>query len=517
MTQESPHGFRERLEELFSTLRQGTLYLRRLFVHKLVAKEIVAGKITARTTDIEIGDTIKVDHIEEYTSAHGINIDGVDIKDSNVAAPGYVGIGASPATAGALRLGHLALVMGKTAGGSNALLFYIGTGDKFYLGGGATTVQFAAPLELVKTSRTLDTNGEITLVSQTSYIQLDPYDGAASDTLEAIVAGQDGQVAFLTPRAGKDITLKHNGTPTSGVVMMLNGGADYLLDQDHDMATAVYDSSSTIWKVSVPHEAHDHSVAADGQALAPTSVVAASYVAVGTNPAGTGVIRIPNSQQITAMNAAGNGDRVCLYLGADDKMYLGSGAALVEIVRPIELAKTSLQIDSNGEISLAEKSSWCYLESEAGASDALEAIATGGGEQVVWLTPKAGHDITLKHDGTASDGNHKVMMINGEADYVLDQDHDMAFAIYDVTAGVWNVMVPGVRAHGPSDHTEFANWKVIYTDGSGDQQELALGADGEVLTSTGASSAPAFEAAAGGNGGGISSNAFWWQDGFMEW
>ena len=55
-------------------------------------------------------------------------------------------------------------------------------------------------------------------------------------------------------------------------------------------------------------------------------------------------------------------------------------------------------------------------------------------------------------------------------------------------------------AHGIAAHTAHANWKVLYTDGSGDEQELALGADGTVLTSTGASTAPAFEAAAGGGG-----------------
>lgn len=63
-----------------------------------------------------------------------------------------------------------------------------------------------------------------------------------------------------------------------------------------------------------------------------------------------------------------------------------------------------------------------------------------------------------------------------------------------------DVQLAVTLAHGPSDHTSFANWKVIYTDGSGDQQELALGADGTVLTSTGAAGAPAFEAAAGGGG-----------------
>ena len=56
---------------------------------------------------------------------------------------------------------------------------------------------------------------------------------------------------------------------------------------------------------------------------------------------------------------------------------------------------------------------------------------------------------------------------------------------------------PVTRKHGTSQHTEFANWKLIYTDGSGDQQEIALGADGTVLTGTGTGAAPVFEAASG--------------------
>ena len=50
------------------------------------------------------------------------------------------------------------------------------------------------------------------------------------------------------------------------------------------------------------------------------------------------------------------------------------------------------------------------------------------------------------------------------------------------------------QVHGPSVHTGFANWKIIYTDGNGDQQEIALGANGTVLGSNGPSAAPAFKA-----------------------
>ena len=49
------------------------------------------------------------------------------------------------------------------------------------------------------------------------------------------------------------------------------------------------------------------------------------------------------------------------------------------------------------------------------------------------------------------------------------------------------------EAHGIAAHTAHATWKVLYTDGSGDEQELALGADGKVLVATGTAAAPTFE------------------------
>ncbi|KKL99414.1 hypothetical protein LCGC14_1814650 [marine sediment metagenome] len=70
--------------------------------------------------------------------------------------------------------------------------------------------------------------------------------------------------------------------------------------------------------------------------------------------------------------------------------------------------------------------------------------------------------------------------------------------IFESATGKWIPGVPGdTVVHGISRHTEFNTWKVFYTDASGDEQEIAVGADGTVFTSTGASSAPAFETGAG--------------------
>ena len=66
------------------------------------------------------------------------------------------------------------------------------------------------------------------------------------------------------------------------------------------------------------------------------------------------------------------------------------------------------------------------------------------------------------------------------------------------------------RSHamtGTSDHTA-GNWSVFYSNGSGQVNELALGAANTVLTSNGASSAPSFAAASGGGSGGTKTYAF---------
>ncbi len=68
-----------------------------------------------------------------------------------------------------------------------------------------------------------------------------------------------------------------------------------------------------------------------------------------------------------------------------------------------------------------------------------------------------------------------------------------AGAIADVGSPVGHVAAEGdIPGHGTTPHTEFGNWKAFYSDGSGDQQELALGSAGKVFASTGVATAPAF-------------------------
>lgn len=53
------------------------------------------------------------------------------------------------------------------------------------------------------------------------------------------------------------------------------------------------------------------------------------------------------------------------------------------------------------------------------------------------------------------------------------------------------------EAHGIAAHTAHANWKALYTDGSGGEQEIALGAAGTILAGQGVAAAPAFDTMSG--------------------
>ncbi len=76
----------------------------------------------------------------------------------------------------------------------------------------------------------------------------------------------------------------------------------------------------------------------------------------------------------------------------------------------------------------------------------------------------------------------------------IDVTADKAYFCLDATedAAVWQE----VGAGGYTNLTSFVNqtaWRLFYSNADGDVTELALGTDGQVLTSTGASTAPQFE------------------------
>lgn len=134
-----------------------------------------------------------------------------------------------------------------------------------------------------------------------------------------------------------------------------------------------------------------------------------------------------------------------LVLAAVGKVLRSDGTDAVW-AEPLDLTKTTLTIDANDEI-VVPITGWVYVAAASGTADNLDGIGAGRVDgQVVFLTPDAGDDITLIHNGTVTSG--KKLMINGEANVVMDEDHDVVIAVFDAVADVWNIIAPGSGGGG---------------------------------------------------------------------
>lgn len=95
------------------------------------------------------------------------------------------------------------------------------------------------------TEVTLDANGEATVTQ--SYHRFDTNADGASDDLEAIIGGAEGDILiFRADNAGRTIVAKHAGTPTTGKAMNLAAGVDFTMDEDDDFLMLLYDGA--LWQ-----------------------------------------------------------------------------------------------------------------------------------------------------------------------------------------------------------------------------------------------------------------------------
>ncbi|KKL56537.1 hypothetical protein LCGC14_2244400, partial [marine sediment metagenome] len=125
-----------------------------------------------------------------------------------------------------------------------------------------------------------------------------------TDGLDGIGAGVEGQVVFLKPTAGKDITLVHDGTVTTGKKLMLSGAAATQLGEDWHFVIAVYDATAMVWNVSVPFNIQQPAPAGDlGGSWANTSVNATHGGTHAVGVGGTGASSLTNGAVLVG-NAA---------------------------------------------------------------------------------------------------------------------------------------------------------------------------------------------------------------------
>lgn len=138
----------------------------------------------------------------------------------------------------------------------------------------------------------------------------------------------------------------------------------------------------------------------------------------------------------------------------------------------------------------------------AGDMGSLSTFAVGGNNYGT---------VRLLNNASAFYGELVTAPVSGNRRYTFpDTSGTVALMPLDSTGSPINMIYQGTdgflhKAAVPSgsgftnltQFTSQGNWKVVYTDGSGDVQELALGASGTFLKSNGASSAPSFATPAG--------------------
>ena len=250
-------------------------------------------KANANYVDLTDGGATTL-HSHAGGSGHTIREDGIGLTartglnfvDTDVAAA----IDDAAGDETEIRLNLYAALAGRSGG--QELKGGTGSGDDLTL----TSTNHATKGEIVisdalrltkGTSANIDANDEI-VVPAVSWLYLTS--ASATDNLDGIGAGSEGQVVFLTPATGKDITLVHNGTVTAGKKLMLSTRANFLMDNDEDFVIAVYDATTTTWNVMVPL-----------QGKRQLKIIATSLAVHATNVLGWTVWEAPDSVTVRAV------------------------------------------------------------------------------------------------------------------------------------------------------------------------------------------------------------------------
>jgi hypothetical protein len=119
------------------------------------------------------------------------------------------------------------------------------------------------------------------------------------------------------------------GTPSAHAPTHASGGSDpvTLAQSQVTGLTAALTAKAT--DTAVVHLAGTETIAG--------SKIFSNPIAIGTNPATVGIIRIPNSQSIYARNAANTGDLILLFLDGANNVHLGDAGAGQTYIKSLSL------------------------------------------------------------------------------------------------------------------------------------------------------------------------------------
>lgn len=120
--------------------------------------------------------------------------------------------------------------------------------DPLVLAGDVTIVGSGKSLEVINlkmeaaTELTMDAGGDITVTQV--YHNVDTNADGASDDLDGIVGGNDGQILIIRPNDdGRTVVVRHNQNAATTKNILLSNNTNYSMDAEHDMLMLIYEAA----------------------------------------------------------------------------------------------------------------------------------------------------------------------------------------------------------------------------------------------------------------------------------
>ena len=404
----------------------------------------------ANSVQVKAAKDLLVDEILESTSAAGVTIDGVLLKDNNIIIPDGSTIG-STTTAGAITIAANGLVTlsGDLTVSGNDLDFAAGAANigasvganNLTLGGASSTVVVAGNLTV---------NGTTTTVSTANLLVED-----------------------------KLVTLNDGGAAASG------GGSGIEIEEDSSI-TGYFKVASDRngWELKAPNNA----------GVATFDVAATKLITItgDLNIEGDSAINqdVTSDANVTFASVTANGGLIADNITIDGtEIDLSSGDLTLDVAGSLILdADTEIQFKDGGTLygtisgSLSGQSAGLYLSASAGGSIYLD----GNGQGAVFFSQAGSHHAMI----TLDSGNSVFgPTLGGDMVFVDDNLASPAVEIFRIDASAQSLLV------GTSKQIQFSNTdEAIYSDGtnlflkSGGQAysiPTADGTNGQVLKTNG--------------------------------
>lgn len=252
----------------------------------------------------------------------------------------------------------------------------------------------------------------------------------------------------------------------------------------------------------------------DGDGTCSWQSVPAGHNAVTLNAVVTDVLSL-STQEVSAVDATAN--KIVYWNDTSNKLTYGTVSEVGAAAASHNHSATDI---TSGTLSTDRFSAYSDLTAESKIGTGAAQVAAGDHTHAQLHDAAtvsgngigiSGQQISLNIGTGATDvaaGNHThaqlhdAATVSGNGIGISGQQISLNIGTgaTDVAAGNHTHAQLHDRSHamtGTSDHTA-GNWKVFYSNGSGQVVELALGSDGEFLKSNGASAAPTFATPTGG-------------------